>query len=159
MIGATIVLTTSGQRPHNFSPSSSINNSATNINPGLAALHMRQKSICECCGIIEHKANACIIRGPKFLSSSLKINKNNFNVLHDDEPNEIPREWNIQPTEAHFKYRTSPYKTNPVISAFMRRLNHHDIDNGDVKVPTSEFPVEYHSELVTDPDTTTIKIN
>ena len=52
---------------------------------------------------------------------------------------------------------TSPPKTNPVISDTMGRLNHHAIDNGDVEVPTSEFPVESNSESVTDPDTTTLK--
>ena len=35
--------------------------------------------------------------------------------------------------------------------------NHHAIDNGDVKVCPSWLPVEYNSEYVTDPDTTTIK--
>ena len=39
----------------------------------------------------------------------------------------------------------------------MGRLNHHTIDNGDVKVPTSEFPVESHSESVPYTDTTLIK--
>ena len=84
---------------------------------------------------------------------------NQFNALHGDETNEPPRDWNSNPPAAHFKYRTSPSKTNPVISAIMGRLNHHSIDNGDVKVPTSEFPVESHSESVSDPDTTPIKIN
>ena len=36
-------------------------------------------------------------------------------------------------------------------------LDHHDIDNGDVEVHPSEFPVEYNYESVTDPDTTLIK--
>ena len=36
----------------------------------------------------------------------------------------------------------------------MGRINHHAIDNGDVKVSTSEFPVEYNSEPVPYPDTT-----
>ena len=51
----------------------------------------------------------------------------------------------------------SPSRTNPVISALMGKLNNHAIDNDDVKIPTSEFPVEYNSESVTDPNTTTIK--
>ena len=54
---------------------------------------------------------------------------------------------------------TSPSKNNPVISAIMGRLNHCAIDNDDVKVPTSWFPVEYHSESFPYPDTTLIKIN
>ena len=36
----------------------------------------------------------------------------------------------------------------------MGRLNHHAIDNGDVQVHTSDFPVEFNYESVTDPDTT-----
>ena len=39
----------------------------------------------------------------------------------------------------------------------MGKLNHHAIYNGDLKIPTSEFPVESNSELVPDPDTTPIK--
>ena len=39
----------------------------------------------------------------------------------------------------------------------MGRLNHHAIDNGDVKVYPSEFPVELNSKSVPDPDTTPIK--
>ena len=39
----------------------------------------------------------------------------------------------------------------------MGRLNHHAIDNGDVKVHPSEFPVESNFESVPDPYTTPIK--
>ena len=39
----------------------------------------------------------------------------------------------------------------------MGRLNHRTIDNGDVNVPTSEFPVESNFESVPDSDTTPIK--
>ena len=66
---------------------------------------------------------------------------NQLNTLHGYEPNETPREWNIQPPEAHLKYRTSFYKTNPVVSNIVGRFNHYATDNGDVKFPTSEFPV------------------
>ena len=41
----------------------------------------------------------------------------------------------------------------------MGKLNHRAIDNGDVKIPTSEFPVEYNSESVPDTDTILIKSN
>ena len=82
---------------------------------------------------------------------------NQFNELHGDEPDELPREWNSQPPSARVKYRTSPSKPNPVASAIMERLNHHSIDNGDVKAPTSEFPVEFNPKSVTDPETTPIK--
>ena len=39
----------------------------------------------------------------------------------------------------------------------MGRLHHHAIDNGDVNVPTSNFPIEFNSESVTYSDTTPIK--
>ena len=48
-------------------------------------------------------------------------------------------------------------RTNPVISAIIRKLNHHAIDNGDVKIPTSYFLVGSKYESVTDPYTTLIK--
>ena len=118
---------------------------------------MRQKSICECFGIIGHKADVCIIRGPKFLPPSLRIKINQFNAHHGNEPKEQPREYNSQPPAAHFKYRTSPSSTNPVISDIMGKLNHHAIYNGDVKIPTSDIPVDSNYDPVPDPDTTPIK--
>ena len=39
----------------------------------------------------------------------------------------------------------------------MGKLNHHAIDNGDVKFHTLDFPVEFISESFPDPDTTPIK--
>ena len=44
-----------------------------------------------------------------------------------------------------------------MISAIMGKLNHHAIDNGDVKIPTSDVPVESNYDSVPDPDTTPIK--
>ena len=82
---------------------------------------------------------------------------NQFNALHDDEPKEPPIKWNSQPPAAHFKFRSSPSRTNPVISAIMGKLNHHVIENGDFKIPTSDFPVESNYDSVPDPDTTPIK--
>ena len=82
---------------------------------------------------------------------------NQFNALYGDYPNEPPRECNSQPPAANFKSRTSPSKTNPVLSAVMGKLNHHAIHNSDVKIPTSEFPVESNSESAPDPYTTLIK--
>ena len=52
IIGAPTILTTSGQRYHNFGPSSSSNNDVETLQPFIAALRMREKSICEYCGII-----------------------------------------------------------------------------------------------------------
>ena len=43
------------------------------------------------------------------------------------------------------------------MSAIMGKINHHDIDNGDVKIPISEFSVESNYESVPYPDTTIIK--
>ena len=79
---------------------------------------------------------------------------NQFNVLHGDEPKELSREWNSQPLEAHFKSRSFPSRTNPVVSAIMGKLNHHAIDNGGI---TSDVPVESSYEYVPYPDTTSIK--
>ena len=59
---------------------------------------------------------------------------NELNYLHGEEPNFPPRELNIQPPEAHFKYRTSPPKNSPVVLAIMGVLNNHGIDNGDVEI-------------------------
>ena len=136
MIGAPTALAIPGQSSHHFVPSSSSNNDAPTIQPVIAALRTRQKSICECCGRIGHKADACIIRGPKFLPPSLRKKINQFNSLQGDETKEPPRERNSQYPEAHFKYRSSASITNPVISAIMGKLNHHAIDNSDVKIPT-----------------------
>ena len=68
-----------------------------------------------------------------------------FNSLHGEKPTYPPREWNIQPPEDHFKYSTSPPKTSPVVSYIMGILNHHVIDNDDVEVHPSEFPVDLNS--------------
>ena len=84
---------------------------------------------------------------------------NKINDLHGEEPNKPPREWSIQPPAAHFKSSNYPPNTSPVVSDIMGRLNHHSIDNGDVKVHTSYFSVELSSESVPYPDTTPIKSN
>ena len=39
----------------------------------------------------------------------------------------------------------------------MVKLNHNDIDNGDVKIPTSDIPVESNYVSFPDPYTTTMK--
>ena len=145
MIGAPKKLTTSVQPSHHFSPSYSSNNDASTFQKVIAALSTRKKIICEWCGIIGHKSDAYIIRGTKLLPPSLRRKMNNFNALHGDGPKEPPRGCNSQPPEAHFKSRTSPSRTNPVVSDIMGKLNHHSIDNGDVTIPTSEFPVYSNS--------------
>ena len=79
---------------------------------------------------------------------------NQFNVLHGDETKETLREWISQPTESHFKSRSSPYRTNPVVSAIMQKINHHAIDKGDI---TSDVPVESRYDSFPYPDTPPIK--
>ena len=94
---------------------------------------------------------------PKFLPPSLIIVINQFNALYGEEPNEPPREWNIQPSVDHFKSITFTTKISHVVSAFMGRINHRAIDSNDFEVHTSEFPVELNSEYFQYPDTTLIK--
>ena len=98
MIGTPTTLTTSGQRSCNFGPSSCTNNDTESLQPVLTDLRTRHNIICKCCGIIGHKADACIIRGPKSLPQSLRRKMNQFNTLHCDEPTDPPIEWNIKPT-------------------------------------------------------------
>ena len=44
-----------------------------------------------------------------------------------------------------------------MVSYIMGRLNHHAVDNDDVKFYPSDNPLEYPSDSVPDPDDTTIK--
>ena len=48
-------------------------------------------------------------------------------------------------------------KTSPVVLNIMGRLNYHAVDNGYVEAYTSDYPLEYASEYVQEPDTTPIK--
>ena len=91
MIVSPKQLDTSGQHSHNFGSSYSINNDTASLQTVIAALCMKQKSICELCGRNGHKADACIIRGPKFLPTILIRKINQFNALHGKEPNEPQR--------------------------------------------------------------------
>ena len=157
MIGAPTISTTSYQCSHNFGPSCCTNNDTGTKQPVIEALHIRQNIICEFCERIGHKSDACIIHGPKSLPPIIIIKANKLNALHDYEPNDPPREWNGQPPADHFKSRTSPTKTNTVVSAIIGRLNHHAINNGDVDVHPSGFSAEFNPESVTDTDTILIK--
>ena len=103
------------------------------------------------------KYDACIIRGPKFLPPSIRRYMNILNTLHGNEPTEKPIDLKNQPPSDHLEPRTSPPKTNPVVSDIMGILNHHTIDNGYVEVQTSEFSVESNYESVLDSDITPIK--
>ena len=157
IIGATMALANPGQLYHHFDPSYSINTDTATLQQFISALRTIHKIICECYGRIVHKADACIIRGPKLISPSLNRNMNKFNFLHGEEPTDPPRQWNIQHTPANFKYITSTTKTIPVVSSFMGRINHNAIDNGDIEVLPSGFPVESNSESVTYTETTPTK--
>ena len=127
-------LTTSGCCSHHFGPSSSTNNDAETIQPVIVDICVRQKTICKWCGRIGHKTDAWITRGPNFLPPIIRRKMNQFNTLHGDEPTEPPGKRNIQPPEVHFKHRTYPSKTSPMILAIMGRLNKHAVDNGDIEV-------------------------
>ena len=132
IIGYLTTLTTSGQRSQYFGPSSSTNNYKATTQPVIEAIRVQKNWIYEFCGRIGNKDDTCIISDPKLLPPSLKINMNQFNSLHGDEPTDPPRECNSHPPAYHFKYNTSLLKTSPVVSAITGRLNQHAIDNGDV---------------------------
>ena len=125
-------MATSGHRSHHLRPSSSINNDTASLQPVIDALLTRQKSVCECFGRIGHKEYTCIICGPKLLSPSLRRKTNKLNALHGEETNEPPIQWSRKTPAAHFKYRTSPPNTSPVVSSTNGKLNHRGNDNGDV---------------------------
>ena len=122
MIGYPTTFTTSGHHSHHFSPSSSIKNDAATLQTFISAIHIRQTIICEFCEIIGHKDDACIIRGPKFLLPILRINVNQYNALHDEEPKEPPRKLNSQPPTAHFKSRTYPSRTMLLLLRYLRTV-------------------------------------
>ena len=83
---APTTFTNSGQRSHHFGPLSSINIDTETLQLVIAALSIRQKLFSRCCGRIGHKANACIIRGPKILLPSLRRKMNQLNALRGGEP-------------------------------------------------------------------------
>ena len=82
---------------------------------------------------------------------------NKFNALHGDEPAEPPREWNVQPPSVHSKYYIPCFKNSNVVLAIMGRLNRHVVDNGDVDVYTTWYPLEYTSNYIPEPYNNTIK--
>ena len=70
---------------------------------------------------------------------------NSFNSLYVEEPNDPPKYWNSRQLADHLKSRTFNSKTITVVSTIIGRLNHHAIDNSDVEVHSSDFPVESNS--------------
>ena len=77
-------LTISGQRSHHFGALYSINNYSATLQLVIASLCVQQKNICECCGIILHKSDACIIRVPNFLPPRIRKQMYQFNALNGD---------------------------------------------------------------------------
>ena len=122
MIGDPLTFITLGQRSHHFIPSSSINNDTASLQPVIAAICARQKSICEWCESIGHKADAYTIHVTKLIPPSLRRKMNQSNALHGDEPNKAPREWKNQPPAYNLKYRTFPSNPSPVVSDFLGTL-------------------------------------
>ena len=57
IIGSPTTMTASGQRSHNFGPSSSTNIDTETLQPVIASLRAWQKIICEWYGRIGHKAD------------------------------------------------------------------------------------------------------
>ena len=140
IIGSPTTLTTPGQPSHHVGPSFYTNNDTENLHPVISALHVQQKTICKFCGRIGHKDDAWITHVPNLLPQILIIKTNQFSTLHGDDTTDPPREWNTQPPAVRFKYLTSPPKVSTVVLSIMGRLNHHDVDNGDVEVYPSEYP-------------------
>ena len=90
MIGSPTMFNTLGQSSLHFFPSSSTKNDTATLQPVIANLCIRQKIICECCGRIGNKVDACIMCEPILLPPSVRIKMNQFNDLHGDELTEPP---------------------------------------------------------------------
>ena len=84
-------LTSSGQLYYHFGTSSSTKNEKT-LQPAVAYLCVQHKVVCELCGRIGHKADACTFCGPNFLPPSPRINVNYFNTIHGNEQTDTQRE-------------------------------------------------------------------
>ena len=72
---------------------------------------------------------------------------NQFNELHGDNTNKATKEWNIQ---VHLKNHIYAQKRITMGSYIKGRINHHAVDNGDVDVYPSNYPLEYTSASVPD---------
>ena len=116
-------------------------NDTASLQTAIVTLHVRQKIICEFCIRIGHKYDYCIIRDPGFLLPSLGRNKKQYNVINGDQSPELPIEWNSQHPEVHFKPLNSDPKKIHMVSAIMGRLNINVVDNSDVEVYTSDYPL------------------
>ena len=113
IIGSPTTLTTLGQRSHHFSPSSSIKNDAETIQLVIAAIRSRQKSICEWCGRIGHKADDWIICGAKSLPKILRRRMNRlmqFMVI-----NQMNHQDNIKSNLRHITSNTGPLLPKPTL--------------------------------------------
>ena len=72
---------------------------------------------------------------------------NQLNRLYGDEPTDPPIYCNILPLAVQLKSRTSPPNKSPVFFAIMGILNHHVVDNGDIEVYSSEYPILIYLRL------------
>ena len=82
------------------------------------------------------------MRGTNLLPNIIRINMNKFNGIHGEE--KINHQENVTENLHKFTSNTTtpPQKIIPVVSDIMGRLNHHGVDNSDVKVYTSNYPLE-----------------
>ena len=76
MIGYQNNLNSLVQRSHIFGPSSSTKNDTATLQPVISDTHVKQKTSYECCIIIGHKSDACIICG---LTSSHTVVEDKLN--------------------------------------------------------------------------------
>ena len=83
-LGSPNKLTPSGQSSHQFGTSYSTNNDTATLQTVIADFCIRNKSICEFCERIVHKADACIIYGLKLIPPSLIRKMNQFISLHGE---------------------------------------------------------------------------
>ena len=83
---------------------------------------------------------------------------NKCNAVHGDELTEPPRQWNSQPPSVHLKACSPHPNTSPGVLSIVGRLNYHAINNGDVEVYNSDFPLGYASDSVPDQYNTPIKL-
>ena len=87
------------------------------------------------------KTDSCIIRSTKCIPTRFRRKANQYNVIHSDKPTDTTRECSSQPSPVHSEYLNSDPKNIHAVWAIMGRLNHHTVDNGDIEVYTSYYPL------------------
>ena len=91
IIGSPPTLTTSCQNYNTFGASSYTNNDKKTTQPVIEAICIIQKTSCELCGRIRHKADTCIIRGTDLIPPSFIRKTKQVNALNIDKTTETPR--------------------------------------------------------------------